>query len=786
MAILPVGIGSAEGGDFQIERSLRFNSADSTSLNRTPGSASNRKTWTWSGWVKRGTLGASSGLFQASPVASNQTSFAIAASNTIFLQDYSAASSYNLVWESSAVFRDPSAWYHIIFVFDTTQASSANAVKLYVNGVQQTLVFTAYTGAYVQNRDGYINSNIAHNIGLYSTSDYFNGYLTEINFIDGSALDPTSFGEYNEDTGVWQPKAYTGSYGTNGFYLNFSDNASTTTLGDDLSGNGNDWTLNNFATSDSLPDTPSNNHATFNVLEAESLIAFSEGNLKISYSGSAARVVARSTSKAPSNTDVYFEMVMNTSLGGGVDFGIGIENGAAKSANDNAVFDNGYFYREDGTFRDQGGSASYGATYTNADVIGVWRKANGDLVFYKNGASQGTAKSGLTGEFFLCGAPFNGAAATARFAFSEWTNAPTGVDGTMALCTQNLPEPTIVDGGEYFNTVLYTGDGAASRTITGVGFQPDFVWAKSRSTVINHFLQDSVRGANKVLASSTANPEYNSTTDFSDGGLGTSASDGFTIVSGTANANNLNQNAATYVAWNWKANGSGVSNTDGTITSTVSANTTSGISICTYTGTGSAATVGHGLDSAPEMMIIKNRDTTNNWFVYTSSLGATKYLLLNTTAAEDTSGTTFNNVAPTSSVFSVGTWVGTNGSTNDMIAYCFAAIPSFSAMGSYLGNGSADGPFVYTGFRPAFVMIKRSSAVNNWVIQDTSRSVYNVSQNNIYADSSGAEASYVSELTDILSNGFKQRETGISMNGSGSTYIYMAFAENPFKYALAR
>jgi hypothetical protein len=179
MAILPVGIGSAEGGDFQIERSLRFNSADSTSLNRTPGSASNRKTWTWSGWVKRGTLGASSGLFQASPVVSNQTSFAIAASNTIFLQDYSTASSYNLVWESSAVFRDPSAWYHIIFVFDTTQASSANAVKLYVNGVQQTLVFTAYTGAYVQNRDGYINSNIAHNIGLYSTSDYFNGYLTE-------------------------------------------------------------------------------------------------------------------------------------------------------------------------------------------------------------------------------------------------------------------------------------------------------------------------------------------------------------------------------------------------------------------------------------------------------------------------------------------------------------------------------------------------------------------------------------------------------------------------------
>jgi hypothetical protein len=280
---------------YNIARSVRMRSSASGNLSRTPSSASNRKTWTWSGWVKRGTLNVNNGLFQASPIVSNQTSFVISSTNTLVLQDYSAASSYNLVWESSAVFRDPSAWYHIVFVFDTTQASSANAVKLYVNGVQQTLVFTAYSGAYVQNRDGYINSNINHNIGLYSLTDYLDGYITEINFVDGQSLTPSSFGETDSITGVWKPKKYTGTYGTNGFYLNFSDNSSNTatTIGKDYSGNGNNWTPNNIsvtagATYDSMTDVPTltsataANYAVSNVLDIDRAnITTSNGNLTL-------------------------------------------------------------------------------------------------------------------------------------------------------------------------------------------------------------------------------------------------------------------------------------------------------------------------------------------------------------------------------------------------------------------------------------------------------------------------------------------------------------------------
>jgi len=207
----------------------------------------------------------------------------------------------------------------------------------------------------------------------------------------------------------------------------------------------------------------------------------------------------------------------------------------------------------------------------------------------------------------------------------------------------------------------------------------------------------------------------------------------------------------------------------------------------TYTGSGSAATVGHGLGVTPNLIIVKNRTASaQNWQVYSSAIGATKRLFLDLTDAAQTVSTVWNNTEPTSSVFSIGTVTDVNGSTNSLVAYCFAPIAGYSAFGSYTGNGSADGPFVYLGFKPKFLMIKRTDTTNSWVIQDTTRSTYNVSQNNIYADSSGAEASYGSELTDILSNGFKQRGTGVSMNASGGTYVYAAFAEAPFKYANAR
>jgi hypothetical protein len=298
----------------------------------------------------------------------------------------------------------------------------------------------------------------------------------------------------------------------------------------------------------------------------------------------------------------------------------------------------------------------------------------------------------------------------------------------------------------------------------------------------SNVLTDAVRGVNSQLSSNLTNAQATQTdvvTAFNSNGFTIAGTDSDTGTSGN-----------TYIGWQWKAGTTSASNTNGSITSTVSAGATQGFSVVTYTGTGANATVGHGLGVAPQMIIVKCRsNASTNFTVYHTSIGNTGYIYLNLTNLAVTGYSGFwNNTSPTSSVFSLGSDVDgyVNGSGRTNVAYCFAPIAGYSAFGSYTGNASTDGPFVYTGFKPKFLMIKRTDTTNSWVIQDTSRSTYNVSQNNIYAESSGAEASYAAELTDILSNGFKQRGTGVSMNGSGSTYIYIAFAENPFKYANAR
>jgi hypothetical protein len=782
MAILPVGIGSAEEGGYQIERSLRFNSADSTSLNRTPGSASNRKTWTWSGWVKRCEISDTERVFFSAGADGNNFTALEWINSKLYLQNYT--SGVQTITNTTAVFRDASAWYHIVLAIDTTQATSANRAKIYVNGVQQA----GFSGSpFSLNQEFWINYTYSHRIGarqLSSADAFSNQYMAEVNFIDGSALDPTSFGEYNEDTGVWQPKAYTGARGTNGFYLDFADNSSVAALGYDAAGS-NDWSVNGISVTagkdnDSLVDTPTNygedtgvggevrgNYATMNPLDKREFstdtIATSNGNLDVLLTAENGQTVIRATTGV-SSEKYYCEVTIVT-----VNSGIGVAD-ATSSINDVGFggVNSWTYYSASGNIWTNGGQTAYGSTYTTNDIIGIAIDMDsGKAWFAKNGTWQNSgsptggtnaAVTTLSGRTVTVTHTNGGSTSSGSWNFGQRPFAYTAPSGFKALCTQNLPEPTIVDGGEYFDVVIDTG--ANIKSASEAVYTHQWAWIKDMDNVNNHQLVDSVRGTSAVLQSNT-----------------TAAETTYSTPSGES------------VAWVWSAPNTGVSNTDGSITSTVSANTTSGISICTYTGTGSAATVGHGLDSAPEMMIIKNRDTTNNWFVYTSSLGATKYLLLNTTVAEDTSSTTFNNVAPTSSVFSVGTWAGTNGSTNDMIAYCFAAIPSFSAMGSYLGNGSADGPFVYTGFKPRYLILKRSSAASvtyGWQIYDTARSPYNTALlPGLWADTSAAEAADTYGI-DLLSNGFKLRSSGVNQNGSGDTYIYAAFAENPFKIALAR
>ena len=324
---------------------------------------------------------------------------------------------------------------------------------------------------------------------------------------------------------------------------------------------------------------------------------------------------------------------------------------------------------------------------------------------------------------------------------------------------------------DYFNTKLYTGTGS-ELAITGVGFQPDWTWIKGINVAYDHNLFDAVRGVTKTIKSNKTDAESTQAQM-----LKSFNSDGFTI--GTDGAVNEN-NTRTYASWNWLANGAGSSNTNGSITSTVSANTTSGFSIVKYTGTGSNATVGHGLGSAsPKMILFKNTNSTRNWGVYHGSLSdPDNYLALNTTGAETTGYNFSNDTRPTNSLFSVGNMTGNNGSSQEYIAYCFAEKTGYSKIGKYTGNGNADGTFVYTGFKPAWLMVFAYQAGNeNWIMVDNKRDGFNVENEQLFPNTSGAEES--NDEVDLLSNGFKLRRNNTRMNGS-IPYIYRAFAENPF------
>jgi len=793
---------AAAAGGYQISRSLRFNSADTTNLTRTPASAGNRKTWTWSGWVKRSDLSDSyQSIFEVYNGNNDNQTFNISfmGSSSGGVRDAIMLGAYNLFWlVTTPVYRDPSGWYHIIIAVDTTQATANNRIRMYVNGSEVTAFGTRNNPS--QNADLAINQAAAHYIGSGNARSYFGGYMTEVNFIDGQALTPSSFGQTNAQTGVWEPVAYSGSYGTNGFYLNFSDNSNTTaaTLGKDYSGNGNNWTPNNFSVSagagnDSLVDVPTNwgvdtgaggevrgNYCTLNPLIQRWLVntaTFSNGNLDTANTNASNAYVFGTTSV---NSGKYYWEITVTNIGSSaIDFLVGVDSGLTQSS----IFSDIALYAGNGNkYVGSTSGSAYGATYTTNDVIGVaLDKDAGTITFYKNGASQGSINlptSVSVVPFITPG--LNSGSATANFGQRPF--AYTAPSGYKALCTQNLPTPAIgatsmTQAGKYFNPVLYTGNGS-TQSITGVGFQPDMVWIKQRSQVRNHNVYDAVRGVLKVLQPNVTDAEVN----YSDS-LTSFNADGFSLGS----ASDPNTNTGTYVAWNWKANGAGSSNTAGSITSTVSANTTSGFSIATYTGNGTGgATVGHGLGVAPSMVIVKSRSNALSWNVYHASLGNTQGLNLNTTGAAQTATGFWNNTSPTSTVFSLGNGsdVNTNGAT--YVAYCFAAVAGYSAFGSYTGNGSSDGPFIFTGFRPAFVLIKCSSATSDWWLYDTKRGTFNVLNAPLYPNGSFAESPTSALDLDILSNGFKSRSNNGTVNGSGNTYIYAAFAESPFKYALAR
>jgi hypothetical protein len=789
----------------QVARSLRFNRTNAY-LTRTPASAGNRKTWTYSGWVKLTGIPTTTGdpvpIFGTMSAANDSGYFVLGILNEIICIQL-----WNTVFRrTTAVYRDYSAWYHIVVGFDTTQATAANRLKLYVNGVEVTAFSTSNDPAL--NTDYPINNSIAHNMFKDIASNYLGGYLTEVNFVDGLQLTPTSFGEADPNTGVWRPKTYTGSYGTNGFRLSFSNNTSTTTLGYDTSGNSNNWTANNFSVTagvgnDSVVDSPTSygtdtglggevrgNYATFNPLQRSyGTIAYSNGNLVATNSDANWNAIGGTI--GISTGKWYWEYTsgaQNSFFG----FQVPTINYSAINPQDVNAAAGSVLICDDNQYKiDNNTRVSYGSTgHPSGTVVGIAVDMDaGTVIYYKNGTSLGTitwTSSAAYGKTVIPMAIVYDNGAVTRVNFGQRAFAYTAPTGFKALCSQNLPTPAIgatstTQASKYFNTVLYTGNGNNTQSIT-VGFQPDFIWTKSRSNAYYHVLFDAVRGRG-MLVTNNGNAEVTSPGTVYE--LTSYDSNGFTL--GPDYSLSVNPNGSSMVAWNWNAGGTTVTNTTGSISSQVRANPTAGFSIVTYTGTGANATVGHGIGVAPAMVIVKQRNTIRSWIVYHTSLGATKFLTLDTTDVAQTAATFWNSTAPTSSVFSIGTDGSSNTSGGTYVAYCWAEVAGYSRFGSWIGNSSADGPFVYCGFRPAFVMLKIASGAtaNQWGMFDLRRSPINVVQNELYPNLSNAEVTGNARF-DILSNGFKIRTSDTMFNNSGETHIFAAFAETPFKYARAR
>jgi hypothetical protein len=793
-----------KSGGYQISRSVRLRSSASAYFNRPAPSTNTYQTWTFSTWVKRGVVsgGVNSAIFSAASAANSYFEFFFN-NDVLYLTEVTAGGN---VWQlvTTQVFRDPSAWYHVVVAYDTTQATSSNRVKLYVNGVQITAFSSASYPAL--NYNGYVGwTGATSTIGRFagSSSEFFDGYLTEINFVTGQQLTPSSFGQTNPVTGVWQPIKYTGTYGTNGFYLNFSDNsaATATTIGKDYSGNGNNWTPNNIsvtagATYDSMLDVPTpyadggNGRGNYAVVNPLSTIAFplTNGNLSIGASTTSNR--CSKSSIAVSSGKWYWEFKASSMSASGQIAGICSVDALFSGGVVSSGYEVGY-YSNNGNKYVNGTASAYGASWTTANTIGVALDVDGGTVtFYKDNLSQGSI-SITAGQTWVASWTGQNTTDAVDYTFGQRPFSYTPPTGFVALNTQNLPTPTISNGANYMAASTYSGTSASQSIVNSgnnagaISFKPDLVWIKSRSAATDHKLTDSVRGVTKAIISDTTGAE---TTDAN--GLTAFNTNGFTI--GSDSVYNNGTGPATYVAWQWQAGGTAVSNTAGSITSSVSANPTAGFSVVTYTGTGAARTVGHGLGVAPSFIIFKNRSAVSTWIVYSTAWSnpGTNYLQLNSTLAlqNDGTGQFFNSTAATSSVFSIGTSNDVGGNGSNYVAYCFAQVAGYSKFGSYTGNGSADGPFVYLGFRPRWVMYKRTdTSGSSWVVIDTSRDTYNYSDKELYPNLSNSENTGSARI-DILSNGYKIRSDSTYgyINASGGTYIFAAFAENPFRNSLAR
>ena len=811
--------------EYQIQHSLKFDGVTNSKIHRTPGSAGSARIGTFSAWVKKLKQGAFQQVFAAGD-ATTDTVELLFRNNDQILLTAAVGNAAKITLKTNTKFRDCSGWYHLFFAIDTTQGTAANRAKLYVNGVIQSDFETANYPD--QNQDLDISQAVEHMIGVnVSNNNNLNGYIAEVNFIDGLALAPTSFGVTDSTYGHWKPIQYTGAYGTNGFHLDFNDAGN---LGDDAAG-GTDFTETNVVANDQMLDSPTNTFPVLNHLCTNGDSLLSEGALKLSsVDGLGGTGGVAATMELPHTGKWYWEIhalaIDNNrpNLYFGIDEGRILDHRLINTVG-SGIIATSRVYQSNGNGTKQSQSEeAYGAAWSDGDVIAIQVDMDAGKVYYRRNntlESSGAAAFTIdrnTSSFIPSFGVYEDAASadagnimTVNFgqdsSFSGGLTAVGAQDakgqgdfkytppaGYLALCTKNLPEPQCVPK-DNFGIVGYTGtgvNGAAENDISGLEFQPDTVWIKDRASTGEHQIVNSLAGSARYKSPSSAEAEGNRSTR-----VKRFTSDGFALGDGNGtNGSNANVNNALYKAWCWRnatdfdtsASGSGVNKTPAT---TAHINVDAGQGVILWEGDGEGFEPRHGLSkyiSHPQgfTLYVGKRNANASWAVFHNyGFDRTDYLVLDTDAASVDNSTFWNDQNVNDTRFQIMSANEVGADDDTYVCYYWHDVEGYSRFSNYIGNGNADGTFVPTGFRPSLVIVKKLNATHNWPMVDDFTMPFNKDQT-IFSEADTTDAEDTDPCIDLLSNGFKVRDTAARYNTDGSTYAFWAWASLPAKYNNAR
>lgn len=829
MALFPTSAIPAGSTGYDIDNSLRFNDDSNHYMERTPSSDGNRRTWTVSFWCKRGNLGHVVPNHQYIIFGANNNDARICFTEDDSHDGFRVVESQRFELITRGKKRDTAQWYHFVVQYDSTQGTSSNRIKIYQNG---TRIPAGSPHWHIENypsqnlESRLFTDDIVQQIGRSPqyTNRRWDGYLAEVHYVDGQALTSADFGEVDEDWGHWKPKKYTGSYGTNGFYLDFS-NASS--LGNDKAGS-NNWTVYNLSTHDQVTDSPTNNWCTWQPTHLdrnESNHTWSEGSLKVVENGGGGYWrESFSTFEIPKTGKWYMEFYH---VSGNAHIGITTGPGATVLDYNDVVKAGHAFWDYDATqggeiyFKNSSGSTTVSQPGAQSNVVYAISVDAGTVKFWKSNSvvhtftqkttdydppvhamvqmySGATWVANFGQDHTFAGAKSGGSNAQDAEGYGSFYYTPPS--GHKALCAKNLDDPAIKPE-DHFHQHAYIQTGSTNNGTVQTVTTPasnGLVWIKNRSYSNANATFDILRGGSKLM--NWAGTDADETV----GGGITFGTTSYTIGNDSGGYGFNNRTGDKYIAHSWKANGSGSSNTSGTINSTVSANTAAGFSIVSYTGNGSSnQTIGHGLSSAPEFIMVRNTPSghalrTAHRFFNQRSNPFHYQGLMNSSSGSNADTRSWQDTAPTSTKFYVGTDTDTNESGQPHIAYCWHSVEGYSRIGEYMGAGQDNGgAFVHCGFEPAFVLVKNISHSGNWAVQNRSDYLANngvdmgtcgnhdSNQINPYLYWNSNSGNSTGHGFDFYSNGFKVRNYNNDWGNGGHHYFYMAFAKRPWKYSNA-